>query len=121
MSTKLLIVPKESTKRTLMTPGVMRGVEHIALTAESSIALDEYPSEKTQRIPDDEGNLCISAKMRTCEFGRSNTSGDANTRAAWLLAELDTNVAFEANEWCEHGSGPGHTRTKNDSKIWSSN
>ena len=114
ISMKLLVVPKESTRRTFMDPGFIKGVEHNALVTESIVAVDEKPLEKTQRIPNDEGNLDTSAKTRTCEVGKYKISGETDTSESWLPCELDTKVAFDANDWCEHGMGPGQTRTKQD-------
>ena len=98
MSAKSLIVPKESVKRTLTCPSLFEGVEHKALLAESIVASEENPFEKTQRMPDDEGNLCTSAKMRTCELGKSGTSVETETIDTWLPGELETKVIFEAND-----------------------
>jgi hypothetical protein len=114
--TKLLAVPKESESRTMMTAGRCTGREHVALLAESKVALEENPSEKTQRIPVDEVNLSTSANIRSCEFGKTSTLVEAISDTLLPFA-FDTKVAFEANERCEQIAGPGHTRTKKDSVI----
>jgi len=117
MSTKLVIDRKEPTRQTFIGPGFFKEIEDSALLAESITAPEENPSEKTHRIPDEEGKRCISAKMRICESDKRRTSGETDTREICLPGEFDTNVAFEANEWWEHEIGPGQTRTKKDSVI----
>ena len=117
MSMKLVVIPKESTRRTFIDLGLINGVEHNAVVAESIVAVDENPLEKTQRIPNDEGNFDISAKTRTCDVGKRKTSGEIDASETWLPCEFNTKVVFDANDWYEHGMGPGQTRTKKECVI----